>query len=331
MNPYAIKNFFKTSTGQLVIVVAVVLIVAFFIRHSRRSSIVETTPVPATTPIVATYDEVKTDIPAMPAPNLPKAPKAVARPEAAPPLPSDLYTSQEQGVGPVVAPYGRLLRCELINTVDSARIQTPIIGLVLQDVLNPGGDGEVIIPARTEVHGVAQLDRVRSRIASQNQWVLSWTDGSRRELPVSGIALDYSPNPTGSGWSLTDGSAGLRGYVVKTDNLAELKLIASTFIAGLGQGLAGGTTTSTFGVSSQTFDGTIKTGIAQGVSQAANLYAQQMLDSIRQDGMFVRVPAGKTFYLYVTQTLDPVIAAAGATGTAATKSAPSATQNTRIR
>jgi hypothetical protein len=33
-------------------------------------------------------------------------------------------------------------------------------------------------------------------------------------------------------------------------------------------------------------------------------YAQQILQAIERDGFYVRVPAGKQFYLYVTQTLD---------------------------
>ena len=33
-------------------------------------------------------------------------------------------------------------------------------------------------------------------------------------------------------------------------------------------------------------------------------YAQQILDSIKRDGFYVRVPAGKQFYLYVNQTID---------------------------
>ena len=40
-----------------------------------------------------------------------------------------------------------------MNTVDSTNIDTPIIGLVIEDAWN---DGRVIIPAGTEVHGLAQ-------------------------------------------------------------------------------------------------------------------------------------------------------------------------------
>jgi len=42
----------------------------------------------------------------------------------------------------------------------------------------------------------------------------------------------------------------------------------------------------------------------QGTSAVLNQYAQQILDSIKRDGFYVRVPAGKQFYLYVTQTID---------------------------
>jgi len=42
-------------------------------------------------------------------------------------------------------------------------------------------------------------------------------------------------------------------------------------------------------------------------------YAQQIYDSIQRDGFYVRVPAGKQFYLYVTQTIDKSDAALGET------------------
>ena len=41
-----------------------------------------------------------------------------------------------------------------------------------------------------------------------------------------------------------------------------------------------------------------------GAQQVLNTYAKQILDTIQRDGFYVRVPAGKQFYLYVTQTID---------------------------
>ncbi len=62
--------------------------------------------------------------------------------------------------------------------MDSTNIDTPIIGLVIEDAWN---DGRVIIPAGTEVHGIAQKSPVRERIGSDRQWFLVFQDG--RELP----------------------------------------------------------------------------------------------------------------------------------------------------
>ena len=42
-------------------------------------------------------------------------------------------------------------------------------------------------------------------------------------------------------------------------------------------------------------------------------YAQQVLQTIERDGFYVRVPAGKQFYLYITQTVDEQDAKIGGT------------------
>jgi hypothetical protein len=51
---------------------------------------------------------------------------------------------------------------------------------------------------------------------------------------------------------------------------------------------------------------------AQGAQNAASLYAQQIADTVKREGVYIRVPAGTDFYLYVTQTLDPSKARVGA-------------------
>ena len=65
---------------------------------------------------------------------------------------------------------------------------------------------------------------VRERIGSDRQWFLVFQDG--RELPVSGTVLDYAPDPKKpNAWNESDGSAGLRGFFVKSDKYAEAKAI----------------------------------------------------------------------------------------------------------
>ncbi len=140
-------------------------------------------------------------------------------------------------IGNAYAAYGRFLRCKLLITVDSNRIQTPIVGILMEDVYS--ADHQLLIPAMAEVHGMAQADSAESRIASQNQWVIVWQrDGQEVELPLTGIALDHTPAPNATGWSLTDGSAGLRGQEIRTDNLAEIKMLLATFGAGFAQSFA---------------------------------------------------------------------------------------------
>jgi len=229
-------------------------------------------------------------------------------PTAPAPLPISLYhgNGQETEVSDNYAPYGRMIPCETVITIDSAKIETPIIGFVTEDVWH---DGKLIIPAGAEVHGKAQVDPSRERIASDNNWILVWRTTDRMngaELPLHGVALDMERNETTGTWQLTDGSAGLKGDILKTDNWAEIKLFAATFLSAATTGLENTTTSSNAltGQTTQTPLDTPKNAALAGASAVLNQYAQQILDSIKRDGFYVRVPAGKQFYLYVTQTID---------------------------
>jgi hypothetical protein len=209
-------------------------------------------------------------------------------------------------VSDTYAPYGRMIPCETVITIDSAKIETPIIGFVTEDVWH---DGRLIIPAGAEVHGKAQVDPSRERIASDNSWILVWRTTDRMngaELPLHGVALDMERNETTGTWQLTDGSAGLKGDILKTDNWAEIKLFAATFLSAASTGLEDTQNTSNLltGQTTQTPLSTPKNAALAGTSAVLTQYAQQILDSIKRDGFYVRVPAGKQFYLYVTQTID---------------------------
>ena len=193
------------------------------------------------------------------------------------------------------APAGRLLRCRLVNTVDSANIDTPIIALVTDELWH---GGKLVIPAGTEVHGKASVDRLRERIVASGAWTLVWQSGE--ELVVSGIALDREEYPAGSSWGITDGSAGLRGQILRSDSLAEIKLFIATFMAGAASGLKEQRTT----LLGDQFIRSTRNMALEGAGQVIGTYAQQMLDTIRREGIFVRVAGGKEMYLYVTSTLD---------------------------
>ena len=315
MNPRRLINFFRSPTGALTLFLLGLLFILLMV-NSRRP-----------------FDSKRQSIAAKAGANAPQLPETVRRdmtpfatpapkreieatlskPEGTPsPLPS-LNVVTETPLPPVkegkvfsadFAPFGRLIPCELVITVDSSSIQTPIIGLVTEDIFH---HGELIIPAGTEVHGTAQVDRSRERIASHGRWTLVWQNG--QELNVSGLALDHERDPDTGTWGITDGSAGLRGRLLKTDNLAEVKLFIASLLSGAAEAFTQ-RQVSPFGAFALP---TLQNAGLQGAQNVMDRYAQQILQTIERDGFYVRVPAGKQFYLYITQTVDEQDAKIGGT------------------
>ncbi len=320
MNPRKFLDFFKSKTGQvmafgiLFFIGASLLTGVLYFRQGKSST---------TTLVQPKLDRTadKTQQPSSWYSHKPDADFANKHPAEAEPTPNGAKTPAKEVILPIslyhgngketevsdtYAPYGRMIPCQTVITIDSAKIETPIIGFVTEDVWH---DGKLIIPAGAEVHGRAQVDPSRERIAGDKNWVLVWRTTDRMngaELPLKGDALDMERNETTGTWQLTDGSAGLKGDILKTDNWAEIKLFAATFLSAATTGLED-TTTSSNALTGQTTEtplSTPKNAALAGTSAVLNQYAQQILDSIKRDGFYVRVPAGKQFYLYVTQTID---------------------------
>jgi hypothetical protein len=224
-------------------------------------------------------------------------------------LPISLFTTVADTTGgqlsKTYAPYGRLIPCETVITIESSKLDTPVIGLVTDDVWH---NGELIIPAGAEVHGRASLDRARERIAAAGKWVVVWRDSTAlngSELVVSGIALDRQKDDTTGQFGMRDGSAGLLGDLIKSDNYQEVKLFASTFLAGVASGMQQLRNMGTaFGDIVQVPSVSGRNAALQGTADVLNAYARQIQEAIARDGFYVRVPAGKQFYLYVTETID---------------------------
>jgi hypothetical protein len=209
------------------------------------------------------------------------------------------------------APAFRLIKCQLVNTVDSSNTTTPIIGLVTDDLW---WNGKLIIRADSEVHGVANVDRVRERIASSGEFtfVLNEPSGMGRELVIRGIALDMEKDDAMDSYGITDGSAGLRGDVIRTASNDVIKLYAASLLSGIAGAFASGangllgnrvyTNNSSLGLSA--LQGAVVNPAAGGTQSVLDRFAEQIASSIERDGFFVRVPAGKQFYVYCTEAID---------------------------
>lgn len=246
-------------------------------------------------------------------PFRPPAPPAAVAPAPAAPKPSKeprrvRYSSLLAAYTPTAAaqpavpppqrfmPYGTLLKCKLVNTVDSANLATPVIAILLEDVWQ---NGERVVPANTLVHGTAKAGRIRDRVTADGTWRFVWQDG--RELAFNGVALDREYEHDIDGYGITDGSAGLKGRVLATDQLQEMKLLASAAMSGFARGTQDRAHTP-FGT---TITGSLSSGVREGVGEVFELYAHRTLREIEENGYFVRVAAGKEFYVYVVESVDP--------------------------
>ncbi len=331
MNPNEAINIFRTKTGKLTltIIVFAVLMAGIGIYNSRHQNAHEVNPVksvtldlPTSKPQVVQTIQKPMEVFRPPAPkpdplpsgqtNAAPVPVIVVKtnlPPISPPTPTlpltlfaDNSPPELKTLSPYYAPFGRLIPCETVITVDSASIQTPIIGLVTEDIYHAG---RLIIPAGTEVHGTAQRDRTRERISSGSSWTLVWQTGE--ELHLKGIALDREFSSNQEGWGITDGSAGLRGRVIKTDDLGEIKLFAATFLSGAASAL----TEKQYTVFGTTETASLNNAPFKGAQEVLKTYAQRIYETIQRDGFYVRVSSGKQFYLYVMQTIDRAEAQVG--------------------
>jgi hypothetical protein len=200
-----------------------------------------------------------------------------------------------------IVPYGRLIKCVLINAAESINLESPVIGLTTEPLV---WDGKVVIPASSEVHGMVKGAQQRDRLGCDRNWVVVLSEPkyrNRRELMLQSIVLDRDAAPSEDQWGVTYGSAGLKGMIIESADSKEFKLFMAAFISGMGNGLQD-TTTTGFGQTNVL--PSAKNAALGGVSNVIDEYANKIREAIQRDGVFVRVPAGKEFYLYVQQPID---------------------------
>lgn len=231
------------------------------------------------------------------------------------------------------APFGRLIKCQLANTLDSITARSePIIALTTQDL---DWNGRVIIPAGTEALSYARPEPVIDatgvgRLVDDGEWTLILPGGddraNGRELILKARAIDrreavVSDHGDVRSWGIDDGADGLIGYALSTLDNEETKLFAAAAIGGLAQGfsavaerqepapgvpgLLGATQIA------PTIGNALAGSLGTGAADVMNQMAARIHEEIAKRGVYVRVPAGKQFYIFVEQTIDPRAAAVG--------------------
>jgi hypothetical protein len=231
------------------------------------------------------------------------------------------------------APFGRLVKCQLVDTLDSVTARSePIVGIVTQDL---DWNGNVIIPAGTEVFSYAKPEAVIDaagvgRLVDDGEWTLvlprQEEEANGRELILRGRAVDrreilVSDRGKARSWGIDDGADGLVGYTLSTLDNEEIKLFAAAAMSGVAQGVtavaerqqaAPGVAGALGATQVAPTLGNAAFGAAgTGAADVMNEVASRIREEISKRGVYVRVPAGKEFYLFVEQTIDPRTAQIG--------------------
>src|SRR5262249_31891876 len=122
------------------------------------------------------------------------------------------------------------------------------------------------------------------------------------ELVVDAIALDRE-NPQGNDitWGLADGSYGLKGDLISTNEIEKVQAFAAAALAAAAGSLQ---TRSPIAFGGRT-NSTPRNASLAGTEEVLKELARQITEEIRRHGTYLRVPAGKQFYLYVRETLSP--------------------------
>ena len=184
---------------------------------------------------------------------------------------------------------GRMIRCRIVNAIDSGSLQTPIIATTTEPVYHLG---KLVIPLNSQVHGSASQAIAEDRLGTNSQWVIILRDG--KEVEVQAMALTREFNAQTGRYGSVDGSAGIRGVRIEDGKEQDWKILTASGIGALSKatkkyenGLLG----SFSGFSTRNL------GIDTG-SSAIDQYAKRLEQEARESEAIVKVPAGTEFYLY---------------------------------
>ena len=207
-----------------------------------------------------------------------------------------------------IAPMGRFIRCDLVNTLETTAspVPVPVIGIVTEDFKY---NGRVLIPAGSEVHGY-QGSNYRERITAQPSWNIVFKptrehpDGSR--IRLSGVVfhrdellIDEKGNVTRGDKDL---SPGFSGFVVKDMNKERFLMAMTAAIQSAAMQLQERTQATT--TQASVVDSTGRNALLAGAAGALKVSMEEMERQIKENGYYTVVPGGTQFFLYIQEDID---------------------------
>jgi len=251
----------------------------------------------------------------------PPVPEEVRRKFVNPATPISLYPPEpapRKPASPVPPTYYlpsfRTIRCELIAGPETGAIETPLIGVVLENQyeIDPDGVTRVVIPAGVEVHGVGKTAPMRDRIDGKGKWTFVWRtrdENNAMELSVEALALNRDFDERAKTYGDSEKSPGIVGQRIESgaDKVIEEALLASA--SAITRDLKSYTSVLN-PLTSQVVNEqqpTVGNALLEGGAAGADSIAQK-LDDIRKQiddkGYYVAVLPGKEFYLYTKEPID---------------------------
>ena len=209
------------------------------------------------------------------------------------------------------APYGRLIGCKLINSIESGNLETPLIAMVMEDLwwVNQYGEKKLIIPAGTELLGKVNGSKPeRNKLTSQGNFTFVWQITSNMvgfELTVTGVILEKNEEAGNKSRStINNMSAGISGEVVQNESIAKMLAYTLAFGQGLAQGYQDKEVYTNNSSIIEKSNPNLQNAISTGATNMLQLALQDVTQQIAKESFYIRVPAGKEFYLFVTQVID---------------------------
>lgn len=251
----------------------------------------------------------------------PPIPDEIKKQFLTPPTPISLFPPRPAPVKPaplmaptLYLPSFRVIRCKLITNPETGKIDTPLIGLVLENqyAIDETGVTRVVIPAGVEVHGMAAQSPVRDRVDGNGNWTFVWRTNDANnaiELTVSALVLNRDYDETREFYGDTEKSPGIVGRRFESagDRLLQEALLASA--AAMMRDLKSYSsvlnplTSQVVNQQRPTRGNALLEGAAAGTEAIA-----QRLDTIRKEigekGYYVAILPGKEFYLYTREPID---------------------------
>lgn len=179
-------------------------------------------------------------------------------------------------------PIGTLVRVRLIGNVESADQQSPVIAVVTDNSLSPGGSE--VIPRGAKVIGQGQIDAARERLQVSFS-TLVFPEGE--QYSFSGLA------------AMPDGSSGITGDFSSGKFKRYASQFVGNFIGGMANGLKDRESAGQMGLPLE--PGSLKNGALNGIAQSSLDYAKSSSEEMGQAKPSMRLSAGQEFVIYLSR------------------------------